>query len=92
MKVQVKLYGMLRSHRPEAADGAPHHPFELTVPEGATAVHLAKELSIEDGLVTGVAINGQTADLGTALQDGDQISLFPPSAGGSQPMNVLVVR
>ncbi|MAU01773.1 MAG: hypothetical protein CL608_31945 [Anaerolineaceae bacterium] len=57
---------------------------------GATAVHLAKQLGIEDGLVTGVAINGETAELDTILQDGDKISLFPPTAGGSEPLRVFI--
>lgn len=90
MKVEVKLYGMLRTNRPPEADGAPHHPFYITLEEGETAVHLAKQLGIEDGLVAGVAINGKTAELDTALQNGDQISLFPPSAGGSEPLRVFI--
>lgn len=90
MKVEVKLYGILRTHRPPEAGGAPHHPFDIMIETGATAVHLAKQLGIEDGLVTGVAINGETAELDTILQDGDKISLFPPTAGGSEPLRVFI--
>lgn len=90
MNVEVKLYGMLRTKRPTEAAGAPHHPFVMELPEGATAVRAAIQLGIEDGLVTAVAINSETADLDTTLQEGDQISLFPPSAGGSEPLRVFI--
>lgn len=90
MKVEVKLYGVLRGNRPATAAGMPHHPFEMVLAAGATAVHITNLLGIEEGLVTAVAINNQTAELDTILQDGDQISLFPPSAGGSDPLRVFL--
>lgn len=90
VKVEVKLYGMLRTNRPDEAAGAPHHPFDITLQEPATAVHVAAHLGIEEGLVAAVAINGKMAELDTVLHNGDQISLFPPSAGGSQPLRVFL--
>ncbi|GJM42108.1 MAG: hypothetical protein DHS20C20_23900 [Ardenticatenaceae bacterium] len=90
VKVDVKLYGMLRANRPADLPGLPHHAFEISLPVGATAVHITNLLGIDDGLVTIVAINNDTAELDTALQDGDQISLFPPSAGGSEPLRVFI--
>ena len=81
---------MLRTHRPVEASGAPHHPFDITLEGEATAVHLAKQLGIEEGLITGVAINGATAELDTVLHNGDQVSLFPPSAGGGEPLRVFI--
>lgn len=90
MNVEVKLYGMLRSHRPKDASGAPHHPFFVTLADGATAVQLAAQLGIEEGLFTAVAINNETAELDALLQEGDLVSLFPPSAGGSEPLRVFI--
>ncbi len=90
MIVDVKLYGMLRAKRPAEAAGAPHHPFALTLPIGATAVQVAAALGIEDGMVAVVAINNESAEQDTTLQDGDQISLFPPSAGGIDPLRVFI--
>jgi sulfur carrier protein ThiS len=58
--------------------------------EGETAAHLINQLGLEDGLVTAVAINSETAELDTVLHDGDQVSLFPPSAGGSEPLRVFL--
>ena len=57
---------------------------------GATAVQIIHQLGIEEGLVTAVAINSETAELDTILQEGDQISFFPPSVGGSQPLRVFI--
>jgi sulfur carrier protein ThiS len=90
VNIEVKLYGMLRTHRPSQADGAPHHPFSMTVPDGTTAVQLAAQIGIAEGLFTAVAINNETAELDTVLQEGDQLSLFPPSAGGSDPLTVFI--
>lgn len=90
MKVDVKLYGLLRTNRPADAPGAPHHAFVMSVPAGATAVHIANQLGIEAGLVTAVAINGETVELDTVLQEEDQVSFFPPSAGGSEPLRVFI--
>ncbi|WP_420641071.1 MoaD/ThiS family protein [Candidatus Leptofilum sp.] len=90
MKIDVKLYGMLRANRPAEAPGLPHHAFEMRLPAGATAVHIANALGIEEGLLTIVAINNETAELDTVLQDRDQVSLFPPSAGGSEPLRVFI--
>ena len=90
MKVEVKLYGALRSQRPPEAPGLPHHSFDIILEKGATAVQLANQLGVDDGLVTAVAINGETAELDTVLQEGDQVSLFPPVAGGSEPLRVFI--
>lgn len=54
------------------------------VAAGSTAVTLAWQLNIPDGLVNAVAINGEAADPQIPLQAGDQVALFPPSAGGKQ--------
>lgn len=80
----MKLYGQLRRYRPADAPGAPHHPFKLIVNEEDTAVSLITQLAIPDGLVNAVAINGEATDQLTTLRPGDQVGMFPPSAGGCQ--------
>lgn len=82
MEIEVKLYGQLRRYRPEGVAGAPHQPFAWQSAEGDTAVTLAAELGIPDGLVNAVAVNGTAVDLSASLHPGDKVSLFPPSAGG----------
>jgi sulfur-carrier protein len=82
VRIEVKLYGTLRKHRPSGASGAPHHPFTLSLPPGATVAGLAASLGIPDGYVSAAAVNGEAADVATTLHDGDAVGLFPPSAGG----------
>ena len=85
MKIEVKLYGMLRRHRPKTADGAPHHPFEVTLPAEATVDTLLQTLSIPDGLLNAASVNKESVELGTILRENDRVSLFPPTAGGCSP-------
>ena len=82
IKVTVKLYGVLRKHRPAGTPGAAHHAFELDLQNGSTIAELAADLGINAGSFSAVAINGEAASEDTLLQDGDEVRLFPPSAGG----------
>ncbi|HFQ94114.1 MAG TPA: hypothetical protein ENK32_08905 [Anaerolineae bacterium] len=82
MEITVKLYGRLRKYRPDDAPGAPHHSFLLEAPEEATPAAIAAALGIDPGLVAGAAVNGESTSMDAPLQEGDQVSLFPPTAGG----------
>ncbi|HID51655.1 MAG TPA: MoaD/ThiS family protein [Anaerolineae bacterium] len=84
MEITVKLYGRLRNYRPDDAPGAPHHPFSLAVADDAVVATVAARLGIDMGFVAGTAVNGETAQFDTPLQKGDQVSLFPPTAGGDE--------
>jgi sulfur carrier protein ThiS len=81
LQVEVKLYGALRDYRPPG-DGAPHHPFSLTLPPATSVTTVLERLSIPEGLVNIISVNGETAVPAHTLHDGDQIRLFPPTAGG----------
>ena len=84
VELQVKLYGMLRQHRPETAGGAPHHPFSVIVDAPVTVADVLVQLKIPGDLVMVTAVNEQTIDtLHTLLQAGDLVSFFPPVAGGA---------
>ena len=85
IQVNVKLYGVLRRRQPEPVSGPPQQPFIMPLPDGTSAGDLIAALNIERGLVAGLAVNGETADENTLLQDGDDVRLFPPSAGGREP-------
>jgi sulfur carrier protein ThiS len=85
MNVQVKLYGALRRYRPAGAPGEGHTPFMATLPPRATVAALLAQLGIPDGLASAAAINDEAVETDHTLRDGDQISLFPPSAGGRKP-------
>lgn len=82
MEIEVKLYGVLRRYRPGDAPGARHHPFNLITPSPSKISTVVSLLAIPDGLVNGVALNGETAELDGQLSNGDVVQLFPPSAGG----------
>lgn len=82
IKVTVKLYGVLRKHRPAGVPGESHHSFEVDLQNGVTVAELAAHLGINAGSFSAVAINGEAAEEDSPLQDGDEVRLFPPSAGG----------
>ena len=82
MQVEVKLYATLRRYRPQAAGGASHHPFYVIVSDEATLATLVERLGIPAGLVNAAAVNGEAVPLETPLHESDQVSFFPPAAGG----------
>jgi molybdopterin converting factor small subunit len=82
ISVSVKLYGVLRRHRPATAQGAARQPFDIELSAGSTVNDLAAELDMNPLLVSAIAVNGESATEETLLQAGDQVRLFPPSAGG----------
>jgi molybdopterin converting factor small subunit len=83
MEVEVKLYAALRRYRPATAPGAPHHPFSLSLSDGDTVAALARHLGIPEGMINAAAVNNEAVEPSLALHDGDQVALFPPTAGGS---------
>lgn len=83
MKIEVRLYGALRRYRPAGAPGEPHTSFPHVVPSGTTIEGLSGLLGIPDGLGGVAAVNDEAVDGSTALKDGDNVSFFPPSAGGT---------
>lgn len=78
MIVEVRLYGSLRRYRPSELSGA----FPLDLPPGSTVDTLARRLGIPEGFVSAAAVNETAIESDTPLHDGDNVSLFPPSAGG----------
>ncbi len=92
MVIRVKLYGMLRQYRPETAGGAPHHPFSVHIAENGSVLDLMALMGLPADLVTITAVNQNNTDNATQLNDGDQVSLFPPTAGGSDENSLNDVR
>ncbi|MCL4869471.1 MAG: MoaD/ThiS family protein [Anaerolineae bacterium] len=83
MEIEIKLYGLLRRHRPADQPGAPHHPFVLVCTPEDTPLMVIERLGIAEGMVVAAAINNQSSSLDTPLQPGDKLAFFPPSSGGS---------
>jgi molybdopterin converting factor small subunit len=79
MRVQVKLYASLRKFRPELDHG---EAFELELEEGTTWQALIVTLGIPETEAKQCFVNGIVQRSNRALEDGDEIGLFPPIAGG----------
>jgi molybdopterin converting factor small subunit len=79
MEIHVRFYGVLREKMP-AED---HGRAVLELPDGATVADVLATYG-----VTGhfhVSINEEMVDdRQTELQDGDQVDVLPPTAGGSR--------
>ncbi len=77
MRIHIRLHGALRDKLPPENKGQA----VLEVPEGETATAVLDQLSLRGHLQ--VAINQTIIEnLDTPLQDGDEIELFRPAAGG----------
>lgn len=76
MQIRLKLMGTFRSKLPA---GAP----VLDVEPGATLAAALERLGISGGHVHMVLVNGtMERDHGRTLADGDEVTVFPPVAGG----------
>ncbi|MFN3929986.1 MAG: MoaD/ThiS family protein [Thermoflexus sp.] len=76
MKVQV--YAILRQYIPDTQRG----PLTLEVPEGTTVGQLIQQLPIPPELARVVFVNGVRQEPDWVLQEGDEVGIFPPIAGG----------
>ena len=83
MQVDVKLFASLRRKLPPGS-GCPAGKGTVELPDTATLADLILRLDIPPDLAQMVLVNGeQTREFGRALTDGDQVSIFPPVAGGT---------
>ncbi len=80
MQVSIKLFASLRKKLPKGSMGKA----TLDLVDRATINDLIHHLDIPLDLAQMVLVNGeQTREFDQALADGDQVSIFPPVAGGS---------
>ena len=77
--VRVKLFATLRRHYPDLGIGAAM-PVEL--PDGATIGQLIKSLRLPANEVKVVFVNGIVRGGEYALNDGDEVGVFPAVGGG----------
>jgi molybdopterin converting factor small subunit len=83
MTVYVRLFGELKHYTPEGEHRG--RAVRMEVPEGTTALQLILRLGIPYGGDEGqmvVAVYDTEVDHGTALREGDTVSMFEPLAGG----------
>jgi len=77
MRIEVELFGFLADYGPEG-----RKPFPLEIDGGTTAGWLIGKLALPRDLQLMVLINGQRVDTGHPLNDGDEVFIFSPVAGG----------
>ena len=78
--ITIRSYALLPHTPPSFKLG---HPFELAVEEGTTLEQLSdKALTIPQGRVALVAVNGRRTREDYVLQAQDRVDLFPPIGGG----------
>jgi molybdopterin converting factor small subunit len=77
MRIAVELFGFLADYGPEGGKA-----FPLELEDGATTGLLIGKLAMPPDLHLMVLINGQRVDAGHPLNDGDEVFIFSPVAGG----------
>ena len=79
MTVRVKLHAILRKFLPpESKDNA----LVLELPDGATVSEVITRLGIPPKFAGMFVAGDQTLEAGSRLRDGQELSIFPPLAGG----------
>ncbi len=81
MQIKVQVYAILRQYIPGASRG----PLVMDVPEGTTVGQLIEQLPIPPELARVVFVNGIRQESDWVLQEGDEVGIFPPIAGGEGP-------
>ena len=81
MDIEVRLFANLNRFLPPGSTG---RRAQLSIPADSTISALLEHLSLPASQVHLVAVNGRhQQDLSYVLQDRDQVSIFPPLAGGA---------
>jgi molybdopterin converting factor small subunit len=77
--IQVKLFATLLRYRPDLRHG---QAVPLALEPGETLAGVTARLGLPADAVRHVFLNGRRAALDTVPQDGDEVAIFPPIAGG----------
>ena len=78
MKIQVKLFAILRKHSPA---GSPAKQ-DLELADGSTIRQALEQLGVPEPEVAFVFVDSKQQKLDHPLADGDELGVFPPMAGG----------
>jgi molybdopterin converting factor small subunit len=77
MKIRVRLFSSLKVYNPSEKG-----LLDMDVQERTTVLDLLHQLSIPEKVAKISLVNGQYAENTRLLEEGDEITLFPPFAGG----------
>jgi len=84
MQVKVKLFATLRDYLPKESDGK---SCMVTVDENTTIEQIIAQLNIPGDIPKIILINGRNGSLSQTIKPGDEVSIFPPVAGGAGVLN-----
>ena len=84
MQVKVKLFATLRDYLPKESDGK---SCMVTVDENTTIEQIIAQLNIPGDIPKIILINGRNGSLSQTVKPGDEVSIFPPVAGGAGELN-----
>ncbi len=79
MRIQVRLNASLRRYIPEGESGS---PFEIDVAEGATVADVMSLLGVPAEQTHMATVDGEQSDMSRVVTEGQEVTLFPPLAGG----------
>ncbi len=79
VRVQVRLYAGLRRYRPELGHG---EGTEIELGPGSRLRDALEALDIPEHETKQCFVNGVVQDSDHVLEDGDEMGVFPPIAGG----------
>lgn len=77
--VSVRLFATLKRHLPQGSNGST----TLTLARGATVLDVVDALHIPRDHAGMVVSDDASVELTTPLMDGQEVSIFPPLAGGA---------
>ena len=79
MEVKVKLFATLRDYLPENSDGK---SCQMEIDETTKVEQIITKLKIPDEIPKIILVNGLSGSIDQTLKEGDELSIFPPVAGG----------
>lgn len=79
MRVQVRLFASLRKYLPAGYAG---DTLAVDVRDGATVTDVITALGMAPDHAKMIVSDNQQLELSSPLRDGQEVSLFPPLAGG----------
>ena len=79
MQVDVRLYSTLRQYAGSLKIG---EPMKVELPDGATISTLLAKIGVPEQDTKQAFVNGRSQEMDFQLNDGDQVGVFPPVAGG----------
>ena len=87
MKIEVALFATLTKYLPP---GAQNRRAVIEVKDGSTIRDVLNQLGVPAEFPNILLVNGRQAPENSVLKDGETLSVFPPLAGGRNPLTPLV--